>query len=62
VTSALTWTNSSGSTWSIQSIDVYDSAGSPIRTWFGNWTGAPITVNSGNSFQVNTSGISIALS
>ena len=55
VTSVLTWTNSSGSTWSIVSLDVYDSTGTPIRTWFGNWTGQPITVNNGSSFQVNTS-------
>jgi hypothetical protein len=62
VTSPLTWTNASGSSWTIVSLDVYDSTGTPIRTWFGNWSGQPITVNNGNSFQVNTNAVSIALS
>jgi hypothetical protein len=62
VTTPLVWTNSSGVPWTIVSLDIYDSAGSPIRTWFGLWTGQPITVNNTFSFQVNTSAITIALS
>ena len=56
---ALTWTNSSGSQWSIQSFDLTDQAGT--RAWFGNFTGAPVLVASGNSFSISTGGISIGL-
>lgn len=58
-TTALSWTNGSGGTWSIQSFDLTDSAGT--RSWFGNFTGAPISVANGNTFQVAVAGISIAL-
>jgi hypothetical protein len=57
---ALSWTNSSGGAWSIQSFDLTDSAGT--RAWFGNFTGAPISVANGNTFQVAVGGISISLS
>lgn len=57
--SALSWTNGSGGAWSIQSFDLTDSAGT--RAWFGNFTGAPISVANGNTFQVAVGGISISL-
>lgn len=56
-TSALTWTNSSGGAWSIVSFDLTDNAG--VRTWFGNFTGQPISVANGNQFSVPVAGISI---
>ena len=49
-TAVLTWTNGSGSGWSIQSLDLTD--GAAVRTLFGNWNGAPVSVANGNSFQV----------
>jgi len=58
--SALSWTNSSGGAWSIQSLDLTSSAGT--RTWFGNFNGAPISVANGNTFQIAVGAISIALS
>ena len=58
-TAILTWTNSSGSAWTINSIDLTDGAG--VRTWFGNVNGAPITVANGNTFQFAVDSITIAL-
>jgi|SRR6516225_5832412 hypothetical protein len=49
-TAVLTWTNGSGSGWSIQSLDLTDGAG--VRTLFGQWNGAPVSVANGNTFQV----------
>lgn len=59
-TTALTWTNGSGGSWTINSFELTDSAG--VRTWFGAFTGAPITVANGNSFSVSAGGITIGLS
>jgi hypothetical protein len=57
-TAVLSWTNGSGGNWSIQSLDVNDGAGTPIRTMFGNWNGAPVVVANGNTFQVALDAIS----
>lgn len=57
-TAVLTWTNGSGSGWSIQSLDLQDGAGTPVRTMYGNWNGAPIAVANGNTFQVAIDAIS----
>lgn len=57
--SALSWTNGSGSGWSIQSFDLTDSAGT--RAWFGDFNGAPVSVANGNTFQIAVGGISIGL-
>jgi hypothetical protein len=57
--SALSWTNSSGGAWSIVSLDLTSSAGT--RTWFGNFTGQPISVANGNTFQLGVNACSIGL-
>lgn len=57
-TAVLTWTNGSGSAWSIQSLDLQDGAGTPVRTMYGNWNGAPVSVANGNTFQVALDAIS----
>jgi hypothetical protein len=57
--SALSWTNGSGGSWSIVSMDLTDNAG--VRTWFGNFTGQPITVANGNTFQIAVAGVTISL-
>jgi hypothetical protein len=57
-TTALSWT--AATTWSIVSFDLTSSAGT--RTFFGNFTGQPISVASGNIFQVAADGITISLS
>jgi hypothetical protein len=56
-TSALSWTNGSGGSWSIQSFDLTDSAAA--RSWFGDFNGAPVSVANGNTFQIAVAGISI---
>lgn len=56
-TTALTWTNGSGGAWSIVSFDLTTSDG--VRTWFGDFTGQPISVANGNTFQIAVNGISI---
>ena len=58
-TTALSWTNSSGGNWSIQSLDITDSAGT--RTWWGDFTSPPVVVGNGNTFQIAASGITITL-
>ena len=58
-TTALAWTNSSGGSWSVVSLDLVDGAG--VRTWFGNLTGQPVTVANGNTIQFAVDSISIAL-
>jgi len=58
-TSALSWTNGSGGNWTIASMDLTDSTG--MRTWFGPFTGQPITVANGNIFQLAVAAVSIGL-
>ena len=60
-TSAMQWTNGSGSTWSIVGAEVWDSAGTPLRWWFGTFSGEPISVANGNVFQISASGITVSL-
>lgn len=60
-TAVLTWTNGSGGAWSIVSLDLTDGNGTPVRTWFGNFTGQPISVANGNTFQIAVDAISISL-
>ena len=55
-TSVATWTNTSGG-WTINGIELWDQAGSPVRWMWGTWIGAPISVANGNSFAVPASGI-----
>jgi hypothetical protein len=48
--STTSWTNGSGSAWTIDSLDITDAT--PTRTWYGAWNGEPISVANGNTFQV----------
>lgn len=59
--SALQWTNSSGSSWSIVGVEIWDSAGTPLRWWWGTWTGQPISVPNGDIFQIAVSALSAVL-
>lgn len=58
----LSWTNTSGGSWSIVSLDITDANATPVRCWFGNFTGQPITVSNGSTFQINANAISVSLS
>jgi len=57
-TTALSWTNSSGG-WTIQSMELTDSAG--LRIWFADFNGAPITVAVNNTFTIAALAISITV-
>lgn len=59
-TTALSWTNGSGGSWSIVSGELTDSAG--LRVWFFPFTGQPVSVAAGNTFQIAVAAISISLS
>ena len=59
---AISWTTGAGSTWTITGAEVWDSAGSPVRWWWGLWnSGVPVSVPSTAIFQVNAGGISVVL-
>ena len=58
--SALNWTNSSGAPWTVQGFEVTASDGA--RVWVGDFNGAPITIASGNTFQIPVAGITLGLS
>ena len=55
---ATSWTNGSGSPWSIAGLDVTDAAAA--RTWFGAFTGQPIAIANTNTFQVAANGVSVS--
>ena len=56
---ALSWVNGSGGAWSIASMDLTDNAG--VRVWYGPFTGQPVSVANGNTFQIAIAGVSISL-
>lgn len=56
----ISYTNT-GSTWSIVGLEIWDTAGTPLRHLWGTWTGQPITVANGNTFQVAAAGITVSL-
>ena len=45
----LSWTNGSGGAWSAVGVEVWDL--SPARKVQGTWTGQPIAIANGNTFQ-----------
>lgn len=59
-TNIMTWTNSSGG-WTINGVELWDQGGTPLRWMWGTWIGAPISVASGNSFQIPVGGIIASL-
>ena len=56
----VSWTNS-GSSWSLVGLEIWDTAGTPLRHLWGTWTGQPITVANGNTFQVSASNVAASL-
>lgn len=57
----LSWTNGSGGNWTINGIEIWDQAGTPLRWLQGTWIGAPITVANGNAFAVASGGIAVTI-
>ena len=58
--STVSWTNS-GSSWSLVGLEIWDTAGTPLRHLFGTWTGQPVTVANGNTFSVAAAAIAVSL-
>jgi hypothetical protein len=56
--SSPSWTNS-GSAWSLVGLEIWDTSGN--RHLWGTWTGQPVSVSTGNTFQVATAGIAVSL-
>jgi hypothetical protein len=56
---AITWTNSSGGNWNITGLEIWNTGGTGTRWFYGNWTGFPVVVANGNSFQVAANAITI---
>lgn len=56
---AISWTNSSGSNATIAGVEVWDTAGTPLRWFQGAWTGGSITLNNGNQLTVAVNGITL---
>lgn len=59
--STVTFTNSSGSTWTIVGAEIWDSAGTPVRWWFTTWNGQPLSIINGNSFTVSAANLTIQI-
>jgi hypothetical protein len=57
----VTFTNSSGSTWTIVGAEIWDSAGSPVRWWYTSWNGQPLSIINGNSFTVSTAALTVQI-
>lgn len=57
---SVSWTNG-GSTWAITNLEIWDTAGTPLRKFWGQWTTAPISVTGGNTFLVAASAVSASL-
>ena len=58
---AVSWTNGSGSTWAITDLEIWDTAGTPLRKFWGQWTSQPISVTNGNTFLVAAAAVSASL-
>ena len=56
---ALSWVNGTGGAWSIVSVELTDSAA--LRTWYGPFTGQPVAVANGNTFQIAINAVSLAM-
>lgn len=56
----ITWTNSGSGSWSLVGLEIWNSGASTRYLW-GTWTGEPVTVAVGNTFQVSPAGITVSL-
>ena len=58
---AISWTNG-GASWTVTGAEIWDSAGTPVRWWWGLWnSGVAITVPGAAQFQVNVGGIAASM-
>jgi hypothetical protein len=57
---AVSWTNSGGGAWTaVAGIEIWDTAGTPLRWFQGALTGGSVTVNAGNTLQFAINSISL---
>jgi hypothetical protein len=48
--------------WTVTGAEIWDSAGTPVRWWYGLWnSGVAIPVPASATFQVNVGGCSVSL-
>ena len=55
----LSWTNT-GSEWILAGLEIWNSSAT-VRYLFGTWTGEPVDVLTGNTFQAAAAGIAVSL-
>ena len=58
---SVSWTNSSGGSWSIANLEIWDTAGTPLRKFWGQWTSEPIVVTNTSIFLVAAGAVSANL-
>jgi hypothetical protein len=57
---AVSWTNSGGSAWTaVAGIEIWDTAGTPLRWFYGALSGGSVTVNAGNTLQFAANSITL---
>lgn len=56
----ISWTNTGGSGWSLVGLEIWNSAASTRYLW-GTWTGEPVTVAIGDTFEVAPAAIAVSL-
>jgi hypothetical protein len=57
---AVSWTNSGGSAWTaVTGIEIWDTAATALRWFYGALTGGSVTVNAGNTLQFAIGSISL---
>jgi hypothetical protein len=57
---AVSWTNSGGSAWTaVAGIEIWDTAGTPLRWFYGALSGGAVTVNAGNTLQFAINSITL---
>jgi len=59
---AITWTCGASGGWSIVGAELWDSASTALRWFYGVWNGQPISIAQNNSFQLASGGASVSLS
>lgn len=56
----ISWTNGGASNWSIVGLEIWNSGVSTRYLW-GTWTGEPVSIAPGNTFQISPAGIQVTL-
>ena len=55
----VSWTNT-GTAWSLVGLEIWNS-GATVRYLWGTWSGEPVTVSTGNTFQISPAGVGVSL-